>query len=91
MYVERNGAVEAGGRVHKVVIHNLSSGGAMIVGGLPELAVATPAVLTVDGIKPSLSGVIARSDQGGTLITFKITEATETLVEDLVNGGQRAA
>ena len=43
-------------------------------------------VLTVDGIKPSLDGVIARSDQNGTLITFKITEATGKLVEDLVGG-----
>lgn len=48
-------------------------------------------VLTVNGIKPSLAGVIARSDQNGTLITFKITEATRKLVEDLVADRRAAA
>ncbi len=91
VHVERNGTVEAGGRVHRVVIHNLSSGGAMIINAPPEVGVASPVMLTVDGIKPSLDGVIARSDQNGTLITFKITEATRKLVEDLVAGRRAAA
>jgi methyl-accepting chemotaxis protein len=89
--VERNGTIEAGGRVHKVMIRNLSSGGAMIMNALPEVEVGGPVVLTVDGIKPSLTGVVARSDQDGTLVTFKITEATRKLVEDLVAGRRAAA
>ena len=89
--VERNGTIEAGGRVHKVMIRNLSSGGAMIMNALPEVEVGGPVVLTVDGIKPSLTGVVARSDQNGTLVTFKITEATRKLVEDLVAGRRAAA
>lgn len=91
MNVERNGTIEAGGRVHKVMIRNLSSGGAMIMNALPEVEVGGPVVLTVDGIKPSLTGVVARSDQDGTLVTFKITEATRKLVEDLVAGRRAAA
>jgi hypothetical protein len=35
--------------------------------------------------------MVARSDRNGTLITLKTTAATEKLVEDLVNGRQRAA
>ena len=73
--VERRGTIEAGGRSHKVVIRNLSEGGAMIVDAVPGAGVGNPVVLKVDGTALSLDGVVARNDENGTLLKFKPTEA----------------
>ena len=89
--VERHGTVEIGGRAHKVVIRNLSEGGAMMVGAVPDARIDTPVALRIDGLAVSLNGVIARNDESGTLVKFKLTEAAEKLVKDLMSGRRAAA
>ena len=89
--VERHGTVEIGGRAHKVVIRNLSEGGAMMVGTVPDARIDTPVALRIDGLAVSLNGVIARNDESGTLVKFKLTEAAEKLVKDLMSGRRAAA
>jgi len=89
--VERHGTVEVGGRAHKVVIRNLSEGGAMIMDAVPGAGVGNPMVLKVDGTAISLDGVIARNDENGTLVKFKLTEAAGKLVKDLMVGRRAAA
>ena len=89
--VERHGTVEVGGRAHKVVIRNLSEGGAMIMDAVPGAGVGDPMVLKVDGTAISLDGVIARNDENGTLVKFKLTEAAGKLVKDLMVGRRAAA
>jgi aerotaxis receptor len=88
--VERHGTVEAAGRLHKIVIRNLSEGGALIVGALPGAGIGAPVALRIDGIALALNGVIARNDESGTLVKFNLTEATGKLVKDMVEG-RRAA
>jgi aerotaxis receptor len=88
--VERSGTIEAGGKSHKVVVRNLSEGGAIIVDAVPGAAADTPVILTIDGIAASLNGVIARNDVNGTLVKFKLNEAAEKQVRILI-GGRRAA
>ena len=89
--VERRGTIEAGGRSHKVVIRNLSEGGAMIVDAVPGAGVGNPVVLKVDGTALSLGGVVARSDENGTLVKLKLTEAAGKLVKDVMAGRGVAA
>jgi aerotaxis receptor len=88
--IDRDGAIEAAGRQHKVVIRNLSEVGALIVGALPGAGIGAPVALRIDGIALALNGVIARNDESGTLVKFNLTEATGKLVKDLVEG-RRAA
>jgi aerotaxis receptor len=88
--IDRPGAIEAGGRSYKVVVRNLSEGGAMIVDALPSLGVNSQVVMTIDGIAASLNGVVDRNDQNGTLIKFKLTEVAQKVVKDLLSG-RRAA
>jgi seryl-tRNA synthetase len=87
---ERQGTLEAAGKTHKVTIRNLSAGGAMIADAIPGLAIDSPVVLTVAGIPQGLNAVVARNDQHGLSVKFKVTEATERLVEDRVAGGRAA-
>ena len=89
--IERHGTVEVGGRAHKVVIRNLSDGGAMLMGAVPDARIDTPVVLRIDGLAASLNGVIARNDENGTLVKFKLTEAAEKLVRDMMAGRRAAA
>ena len=72
------------------MVRNLSEGGALIVDTVPNASIDTPATLAIDGMATRLDGVIARSDQDGTLIKFKLTEAAEKMVKHLVSGRHAA-
>jgi methyl-accepting chemotaxis protein len=88
--VERHGTIEVGGRLHKVVIRNLSEGGAMIADAMPDALIDAAVALRIDGTALSLNGVIARNDENGALVKFQLTEATAKLVRDAMSG-RRAA
>jgi aerotaxis receptor len=88
--IDRHGTLEAGSVSHKVEVRNLSEGGALIVDAVPDVRVGTRVNLRIDGVALSLSGVVGRNDQDGTLIRFELTDAAQRLVRELVSG-QRAA
>jgi PAS domain S-box-containing protein len=88
--VEQQGTLRVGGKLHNVMIRDLSVGGAMIVDDIPDLDAGSAAVLTVGGIAAELNGVIARNDGNGLLVKFKLTEAAEKLIRQMT-AGQRAA
>ena len=62
----------------------------MIVDTVAGAGVGNPVVLKIDGTALSLDGVIARNDENGTIVKFKLTEATGKLVKDMM-AGRRAA
>jgi methyl-accepting chemotaxis protein len=88
--VEQQGTLRVGGKLHNVMIRDLSVGGAMIVDDIPDLDAGSAAVLTVGGIAAELNGVVARNDGNGLLVKFKLTEAAEKLIRQMT-AGQRAA
>jgi methyl-accepting chemotaxis protein len=88
--IERHGTVEVAGRSHRILIRNLSEGGAMIVDAVPDARIDTLVMLTVDGIAAAFNGVIARSDSEGMFVRFELTESSQKLVGDLISG-RRAA
>ena len=63
----------------------------MIVDAVPGAGVGNPVVLKVDGTALSLDGVVARNDENGTLVKFKLTEAAGKLVKDVMAGRGVAA
>jgi chromosome segregation ATPase len=83
--VDRPGTLEGAGRSHRVVVSNLSDGGAMIAGAVPGVGVETPVVLRIEGMAANLNGVVARNDENGTLIKFKLTEAAEREVKMMID------
>lgn len=88
--VECRATIEAAGRLHQVVVRNLSEGGALIVAALPNVQTDTPLTLTIEGIPAKLTGVVVRLDKNTTSIEFKLPEAAEKLVGDFIRG-RRAA
>ncbi len=47
-------------------------------------------VLTINGISQGLNATVVRNDEDGLSLKFRINEAAEKLVEDLI-AGRRAA
>jgi methyl-accepting chemotaxis protein len=88
--VERPGMLEVGGRSCKIMVRNLSDGGAMVIGSLPEVALGTRAILAIDGFAPRLGGTIGRRDEHGAMVGFELSETTQRLVKDLIAGRNAA-
>jgi methyl-accepting chemotaxis protein len=88
--MNRQGAIEIGGKSHRIMVRNVSESGAVLVEAVPGVAVGSAVVLTVDGSASSLAGLIARNDANGILINVKLSDATRKLIGSLVPG-QRAA
>jgi aerotaxis receptor len=88
--VARQGAVEMGGKSHRVEVRNVSESGAVLVDALPGATVGSAVVLTVDGLFSSLAGVVARNDSNGMLLNVSLTDAVRKAIGSLVHG-QRAA
>jgi PAS domain S-box-containing protein len=84
--VERPGMIEVAGRSCKIMVRNLSEGGAMVIGSLPEVAIGTKAILAIDGFAPRLGGTIGRRDEHGAVVGFELSETTQRQVKDLIAG-----
>jgi aerotaxis receptor len=88
--IDRPGTVEVGGRSHNVTVRNLSEGGAFIAESVSGASLNSSVVLVINGIAASLNGVVARNDENGTLVMFKLTEAAAKVIHELI-AGRRAA
>ena len=89
--VNRQGTVEINGRSHRALIRNLSESGAVLLDAMADVAAGSSVVLTVDGLSPSLRGVVVRSDAQGVLVKFELTEDAKTFVASLIGGRRIAA
>jgi hypothetical protein len=68
------------------MVRNLSEGGEMVSGSLPEVATGTKAILAIDGFAPRLGGTIGRRDEHGAVVGFELSETTQRQVKDLIAG-----
>jgi methyl-accepting chemotaxis protein len=88
--IRRPGTLKLEGRSGRVMVRDLSLGGAMIDETLPNTPVDTPMILVIDGISAELSGFVARKDETATLVKFKLSEQANRIVSEVVST-QRAA
>ena len=89
--VERPGTVQVGGKSHPVRVCNLSESGVILVDAVDVAAVGSPVTVSIDGLAPSLGGVVMRSDQRGTLVQFELTSSVQELVRALISRQSAAA
>ncbi len=82
--------LKANGRSVKVIVRDLSLGGATIGEACPGLDVGTPVLLVIDGIAADLNGVVARKDADATPVKFELSEAARKIVSELVSGRKAA-
>ena len=78
------------GRSVRVVVRDLSLGGAMIDDVLPTVPVDTAITLVIDGISTELTGFIARKSETATLVRFELSDEAGRAVGALVSTRQAA-
>jgi methyl-accepting chemotaxis protein len=87
--IGRQGAVTIRGKITKVMVRDLSEGGAMIDGSIPEATINSLVSLSIDGIPTGLEGFIGRTDHKETLIKLELSEETRRKIRKLT--GQHEA
>jgi len=89
--IDRQGTIEVAGKSPQaVMVRNVSESGTVLVDPLPDIAVNSAVVLTLDRLLSGLAGVVVRSDPSGMLINLQQTDAARGQVRSLVHG-RRAA
>ncbi|MBN8992407.1 MAG: cache domain-containing protein [Rhizobiales bacterium] len=81
--IRRPGLLKIQGRSDRVMVRDLSVGGAVIDQNLPSTAINTPVTLLIDGISAELTGLVARKDDGATLIRFELSDAVSKILEGI--------
>jgi len=81
--IRRPGLLKIQGRSDRVMVRDLSVGGAVIDQNLPNTAINTPVTLLIDGISAELTGSVARKDDGATLIRFELSDAVSKILEGI--------
>jgi methyl-accepting chemotaxis protein len=82
--IGRQGTIEFQGKSRSVAVRDISEGGAMIDESMPDAAINSPVVLSIQGIAASLKGIVARKDSNSTLLTFALSEDEAGVVRDLI-------
>jgi methyl-accepting chemotaxis protein len=72
--IDCQGTVEYRGTSRKVVVHDLSEGGAELSEAIPGAEIDAPVVLAVEGLASKLQGVVARLSSSTTSIKFNQSE-----------------
>jgi methyl-accepting chemotaxis protein len=88
--IDRRGQLDIGGLSHRIVVRDLSLGGAMVAQTFPDTAVGAAVMLSIDGVSAKLAGHIARKDSHETLVKFDLTESTRKIVTGLISVDQAA-
>ena len=89
--IRRPGTLTSKGKSSSVLVRDISMGGAMLeqVAAL-DLAIDSPAVLTVDGVSCDLRGYIARVDGQQALVRFDLPKQEAQVVSDMIVRQQAA-
>ena len=88
--IHRPGTLKHHGRSEKVMVRDLSLGGAMIDAALPDAPIDTPITLVIDGIAAELTGFVARKDEAATLIGFRLSAEANRVISALIPAGLAA-
>jgi hypothetical protein len=80
---------EVQGKSRSVAVRDISEGGAMIDESMPDAAINSPVVLSIEGIALKLKGIVARKDPDATMLTFDLSEDEVKVIRGLV--AKRAA
>jgi methyl-accepting chemotaxis protein len=86
--IGRQGNATIRGKTVRVMVRDLSEGGAMIDGSIAEAGINSPVVLLIDGVSTKLDGVIADPDQ--TLIKFEPSEEAVSSIRKLAEPREAA-
>jgi methyl-accepting chemotaxis protein len=78
-----HGTIEVQGKSYRVVVRDLSEGGALIDESMPAAGMGNQIVLSVDGIAAKLKGVVARKDPNATLLKFDLSEEAAKIIRGL--------
>jgi methyl-accepting chemotaxis protein len=80
------GTLEVRGVRHPVLVHDVSEGGAKIGELNAEINIDTPVSLAFEGFPAKLDGVVARQDEQGVFLTFKLAATTAEAIRNFVKG-----
>jgi methyl-accepting chemotaxis protein len=83
--IHRPATLKLQGKSVGVTVRDLSLGGAMIDGVLPNMSVDMPITLTIDGIAAELNGFVARRDEDATFMKFELSEAANKIIGQWVS------
>ena len=86
MDIDRHGTIDIRGTSHKVLVRNLSDGGALLGGVIPNAGIDTPITLAIDGISVKLNGAIVSQKKDTVSIKFNLSEDAKKAVEGLIMG-----
>jgi methyl-accepting chemotaxis protein len=78
--IRRPATLKVQGRSERVIVRDLSLGGAMIGEAYSNIAIDTPITLVIDGIPAEFNGLVARKDADATLIKFTPSEAVSRII-----------
>jgi methyl-accepting chemotaxis protein len=88
--IDRHGTIDIRGTSHKVLVRNLSEGGALLGGAIPNAGIDTPITLAIDGVSIKLNGAVVSQKKDTISIKFNLSEDNKKAVEGLIMG-RRAA
>ncbi len=88
--IRRPGTLTLAGKSGKVIVRDLSLGGAMIDEALPNAPVGAPITLAIDGISAELTGFVARKSEAATFLKFELSEAANRMVSELLSARKAA-
>jgi methyl-accepting chemotaxis protein len=73
------------GRSLRVIIRDLSLGGAIIEDGLPDAPIGTSMTLVIDGIPTVLAGAVGLTRGTATLVKFQLSDEADRLVSSFIS------
>jgi methyl-accepting chemotaxis protein len=88
--IDGHGTLDIRGTSHKVRLRNISEGGALLGGAMPDVGINTPITLAIDGISVKLNGAVVSQKKDAISIKFNLSEDDKNAVERLIVG-RRAA
>jgi len=88
--VDRHGTIETQGKSYRVLVRDLSEGGAMIDENVPDLMIDSHVTLQVDGIAVKLHAVVARNDQNAAFLKFDPSGDAARTIRELVREREAA-
>ena len=83
--IRRPATVKIHGRSGRVIVRDLSLGGAMIDEVLANTPVDTPMTLEIDGIPAELTGVVGRVGESATLVRFELSDQAKRIVTEVIS------
>jgi methyl-accepting chemotaxis protein len=84
------GTLEARGIAHRIVVRDLSEGGARLHGLKADIGENETISLLIDGFPTRLDGLVTAKDTTGVSLRFHLTEAVGQVVREYVSGRKAA-